>query len=99
MIMSRLLQGIPFTFLAAILLLPGAVAAAANPPTAPSKMVSPLPPDNTGGRTIPVKASDNLQTKLNDAKPGDTLVLDAGATWVGNFTLPPKSGTGWITIR
>ena len=99
MITSRLLQGIPLTFLAGILLLPGVAAAAANPPAAPSKMVSPLPPDNIGGRTIPVKAGDNLQTKLNDTKPGDTLVLDAGTTWVGNFTLPPKSGSGWITIR
>ena len=99
MIMSRLLRGIPLTFLAGVLLVPGTVIAAANPPAPPSKMVSPLPPDAGGGRTIPVRAGDNLQAKIDDAKPGDTLVLDGGATWTGNFVLPPKSGTGWITIR
>ncbi|HTI38144.1 MAG TPA: PKD domain-containing protein [Vicinamibacterales bacterium] len=31
--------------------------------------------------------------------PGDTLLLRAGETFHGNFTLPAKSGTSWITIR
>ena len=96
---SRILHKIPLILLAGILVVPGLAVAAANPPAPPSKMVSPLPPDNPGGRTIPVRASDNLQAKLDDARPGDTLVLDAGASWVGNFVLPPKSGSGWITIR
>src|SRR5690349_8430927 len=96
---SRILHKIQLILLAGILVVPGLAVAAANPPAPPSKMVSPLPPDNPGGRTIPVRASDNLQAKLDDARPGDTLVLDAGASWVGNFMLPPKSGSGWITIR
>ena len=99
MTMNRLLHGIPLTLLAGILLVPGIAFSAAKPPAPPGKMVSPLPPDSGGGRTIPVRAGDNLQAKLDDAKPGDTLVLDAGATWIGNFTLPAKSGAGWITIR
>ncbi|MEP7348089.1 MAG: right-handed parallel beta-helix repeat-containing protein, partial [Gemmatimonadaceae bacterium] len=36
------------------------------------------------------------------AQRGDEIVLQAGATFTGNFTLPAKSGTvanGWITIR
>jgi len=49
--------------------------------------------------TIAVNAGGNLQTALNTAQPGDTIVLQAGATFVGNFTLPAKPGASWITIR
>lgn len=45
-----------------------------------------------------VKAGDDLQAALNAAKPGDTLALQAGASFVGNFVLPAKSGIGTITI-
>jgi hypothetical protein len=45
-----------------------------------------------------VKAGEDLQAKINAAKPGDVLVLEAGATWVGNFSLPARSDNGWITI-
>ena len=31
--------------------------------------------------------------------PGDTIVLQAGATFTGNFVLPKKSGTTFITVR
>ena len=41
----------------------------------------------------------DLQAALNDAAPGDTLLLRAGETFHGNFVLPAKSGTSWITIR
>ena len=37
--------------------------------------------------------------RINNAQPGDTIVLQAGATFTGNFTLPVKSGTAYITIR
>jgi hypothetical protein len=40
-----------------------------------------------------------LQRALNDAQPGDTLALAAGATFEGPFTLPLKRGTGWIVVR
>jgi hypothetical protein len=47
-----------------------------------------------------VHAGDNLQAILdNIAMPGDTLVLDAGATFVGPITLPNKPGDQWITIE
>src|SRR5688500_9688170 len=54
------------------------------------------------GRSIKVRARGDLQDALNDARRGDEIVLAAGATYVGNFVLPAKSGTsddGWIVIR
>jgi hypothetical protein len=51
------------------------------------------------GRIIQVPAGGNLQTALNSAVRGDVIELAAGATYTGNFTLPAKAGTGWITIR
>jgi hypothetical protein len=51
------------------------------------------------GRTINVPAGGSLQSAINSAERGDQIVLAAGASFVGNFVLPPKAGTGWITIR
>lgn len=51
------------------------------------------------GRTITVNAGGDLQAALKAARPGDVISLQAGATFIGNFTLPVKSGQGWITIR
>lgn len=54
------------------------------------------------GKQWVVRAGDNLQSVLNSASRGDEIVLQAGATFSGNFTLPPKPGTpadGWIIIR
>src|ERR1035437_9773023 len=42
---------------------------------------------------------DNLQTTLTNCAQGDTIILDAGATFTGAFTLPAKSGSGTITIE
>ena len=50
------------------------------------------------GRTIDVGPGDNLQSALNRARPGDEVVLAAGATFTGNFTLPATTG-GWILVR
>ncbi|HEV7891020.1 MAG TPA: DUF4214 domain-containing protein [Pyrinomonadaceae bacterium] len=41
----------------------------------------------------------NLQQALDSAQPGDTIVLAAGASFVGPFTLPNKQGDGWITVQ
>lgn len=44
--------------------------------------------------TVRVPAGADLQAALNAAQPGTTLVLDAGARYVGNFQLPPQSPGG-----
>jgi hypothetical protein len=52
-----------------------------------------------GAATIAVPADGNLQAAINDAQPGDTIALEAGATYTGNFKLPAKNGNRFITIR
>src|SRR5215510_299201 len=49
--------------------------------------------------TITVPAGGDLQAAINDAQPGDTIALEAGATYTGNFKLPAKNGATFITIR
>ena len=61
-----------------------AIAAATSDARAATKTV------NTGG---------DLQQAINAAVPGDTIVLQAGAVFTGNFSLPAKGGTSYITIR
>jgi hypothetical protein len=51
------------------------------------------------GITIVVNAGADLQAALDAADPGDVLVLEAGASFEGSFTLPAKSGDDWIVIR
>jgi len=52
------------------------------------------------GETIRVAAGGDFQAALASADPGDEIVLEAGATYTGNFVLPAKRGSGeWITIR
>jgi hypothetical protein len=51
------------------------------------------------GTTRTVAAGGNLQGALDAAQPGDVILLEAGATFVGNFTLPAKTGAGWIVVR
>ena len=52
------------------------------------------------GNTIVVNAGGNLQAALNNAVPGDTIVLQAGVTFTGPFTLPNKgASTAWIYVR
>jgi hypothetical protein len=51
------------------------------------------------GATLTVAAGGNLQEALDKALLGDTIVLEAGATYTGPFTLPNKtSGEGWIYV-
>ena len=58
---------------------------------------------SSSAATLSVCASgcqySDLQLAINAAAQGDTLLLRAGETFTGNFKLPAKSGTGWITIR
>lgn len=58
-----------------------------------------LPAERASAATLYVHADENLQAALNAAQPGDTILLDAGATFTGNFVLPVKSGSDFITIR
>ena len=51
------------------------------------------------GHTIRVRDGDDLQDAIDVAQLGDTIVVEAGATFKGPFTLPKKTGTGWLTIR
>jgi hypothetical protein len=49
--------------------------------------------------TVSVPAGGDFQAALATAQPGDTIQLQMGATFVGNFTLPQKDGAAYITIR
>lgn len=54
------------------------------------------------GATIAVPAAGDLQTTLNNANCGDTVTLQAGATFsAGQYTLPAKAcdDQHWIIIR
>lgn len=51
------------------------------------------------GSTIKLDRNGDFQRALNDAKPGDTIVLEAGAVYTGPFTLPVKTGDQFITIQ
>jgi hypothetical protein len=51
--------------------------------------------------TITVPAGGDFQAALNNAQPGETIILQAGAIYTGPFTLPKKDATSsdYITIR
>lgn len=53
------------------------------------------------GAVTLVPAGGNLQTALDDANCGDTIQLQAGATFTGIFTFPAKncSNSDWIIVR
>lgn len=48
---------------------------------------------------IKVSAGADLQQAINIAQPGDTIELQAGASYTGAFTLPYKNGNEFVTIR
>jgi hypothetical protein len=49
-------------------------------------------------RTVLVPAGGDLQAAINAAQRGDRLALAPGATFRGEYRLPVKPGTGWVTI-
>jgi hypothetical protein len=53
------------------------------------------------GGTITVNSGGDLQSALNSASCGDTIQLQAGATFTGVFTFPAKScdDSHWIIVR
>jgi hypothetical protein len=58
-----------------------------------------LSPARGEAATHTVPAGGDLQATLNQAQPGDVILLTAGATYTGNFRLPVKPGTAFITVR
>ena len=46
-----------------------------------------------GATTVTVKTGGDLQRALDTARPGDEIVLEAGASFVGNFVLPLRPAT------
>lgn len=66
----------------------------------PRRISTPAP----GSISKLVKAGGDFQAALHAARPGDTIILEAGAKFTGPFTLPAKPATNnkeadWITIR
>lgn len=53
------------------------------------------------GSVIAVNAGGDLQSALNSADCGDTIQLQAGAAFAGNFTVPAKTcdDQHWIIVR
>lgn len=48
--------------------------------------------------TITVSAKSSLQAAVDEAQPGDTIIVEAGASF-GSITLPVKPGASYITIQ
>jgi hypothetical protein len=82
------------TFLIASLTLIFAQRRAQNLPQSNSSFIS-----TTQTGQLLVRAKDNLQAAIDRAKPGDTILLEAGATFVGPITLRKKTGDAFITIQ
>jgi hypothetical protein len=86
----------PLTALAAACLVQGVAHAATLP--APPKTFDSTYAAQTGA-TLTVAAGGDLRAALDKAQLGDTIVLEAGATWTGPIKLPNKTGgSGWIYV-
>ena len=70
---------------------------AARPPELPRTTVV-VPLLKPTGKTIRVAADGNLQEAIDNAKGGDLISLEPGATYKGPFRLPRKDGDGWVII-
>src|SRR5262245_44705360 len=76
---------------------PNGLAAPSSPALGAGDPQAPLVYLNTDyvaptGRTIAVSGGGNLQSALDQAQPGDLILLQAGASFTGNFVLPNKTG-------
>src|ERR1044072_8284491 len=49
--------------------------------------------------TLTVPAGGRLQREINAAQAGETIARDAGAVYSGDFVLPNKSDSNYITIQ
>jgi hypothetical protein len=69
-------------------------------PTLPQATVDLTMPTQTGTVwNVPAGDAATLQSDINSANCGDTIVLVAGSTYTGNFTIPNKVCSGWILIE
>jgi len=80
------------------------IASAASPAEGPAVAQQPSAVVDTAavepsGRTIAVPGDGDLQAALDAARPGDVVTLEPGGVYRGPFTLPKKSGSGWIVVR
>src|SRR5262245_24426661 len=82
----------------AFIFLSSGLALATTAPQLPQSVVDTTYP-STPGIVYQVNAGGNLQAALDAAQPGDVIKLQAGATFVGPFTLPVKPGSGYIVLR
>lgn len=76
--------------------------AGTSEPELPRVLLNTTFPEATG-RTIAVHEGGDLQAALNTAVPGDTVMLQAGATFIappGGFMLPskPNAAGQWIVV-
>ncbi|MBC7777377.1 MAG: right-handed parallel beta-helix repeat-containing protein, partial [Phycisphaerae bacterium] len=76
---------------------------AQTPPSLPNTAsIATCFPDTTGYTVLTVgpvnRDYSDLQAAINAANPGTLLVLDAGATFKGSFSLPNKNGNAWIIL-
>jgi hypothetical protein len=81
----------------------GALLNAQTLPELPQVFLETCYPATTTSITVCSSGCDytnaQLQQAFNAAQPGTTILLEAGHTYVGSFTLPQKTGNGWIVIR
>jgi hypothetical protein len=69
-------------------------------PTLPQATVNLTMPTQTGTVwNIPAGNAIAFQNAINSSSCGDTIVLVAGSTYTGHFTIPNKACTGWTLIE
>jgi len=56
-------------------------------------------PAQRNGSVLQLDRNGDLQGAIDQARPGDTIVLEAGAVYKGPISLPVKSGNDFITIQ
>jgi len=77
----------------------GVTTGAGGAPPASMLTCAPVDCGASNGKMVSVPMGADLQAALDAASPGDTLVLDAGATYSGHYQLANKTGAGCITVR
>ena len=68
-------------------------------PTLPAELAVPTDAVVTGRTWRPTTAEELRRIVETDARPGDQILLAPGVSYVGYLYLPPRTGSGWITVR